>query len=67
MAAANIARGDSMPVLKRCFTLYNGINDLQTLKYVLIQLVDEENDVLKNISPKPNSTAVINLAKSNDF
>ena len=66
-AAAQVSHTLSMSVQTRWFSLYKSMNDLLASKYVLIQLVDEENDMLKEITPKNTSVAVLNLIKLNDF
>lgn len=65
--AAKIARSLSMPVATRWLSLYNAANNLHCLKYVLIQLVDDEYDLFKEIHPKANSKAILDLIKSSDF
>lgn len=65
--AAKIARGLSMPVSTRWMSLYNALNNLQGLKYVIIQLVDEEYDTFKNINPRVTSKSVLDLIKLTDF
>jgi len=66
-SAANHSRSLSMPVSTRWFSVFESMNDLQGLKYVLIQLADEENEILKEIHPKANSSVVLTLIKSNLF
>ncbi|KAG5666709.1 hypothetical protein PVAND_014724 [Polypedilum vanderplanki] len=65
--AANINHTLSMPVTTRWFSYFNSMSCLQNLKYVLIKLVDDEGEVLKEIQPKSNSNAVMSLIKSNLF
>jgi len=64
---ANIPRGLSMPVATRWMSLFNALTNLHSLKYVIIQLVDEEYDTFKDINPKSNSKTVLDLIKSANF
>jgi hypothetical protein len=65
--ATNIQRTLSMPVSTRWLSLYNSTNDLLASKYVLIQFVDEESDLIKDIQPKSNSIAITTMIKSDAF
>lgn len=65
--AANVSRSLSMSVSTRWMSLYNSLNDLYALKYVIIQLADEEGDFMKEIQPKTNSATILILIKDNSF
>lgn len=56
-----------MPVTTRWFSLYNSLNNLQASKYVIMQLVDQEYQTLKEINPKTTSALTIATIKSSDF
>jgi hypothetical protein len=56
-----------MPVVTRWYSLYNSLTDLQASKYCLIQLIDEEEENLFQVSPKPTSLDVVNPVKSTAF
>jgi hAT family C-terminal dimerisation region len=43
------------------------MNDLQALKYCLIQLADDEGEMLQEINPKTNSAKVLSLIRSLEF
>jgi hypothetical protein len=43
------------------------ISDLLASKFVLMKLVDDEVDSLKEIQPKTKSVAVLKIIKSSDF
>lgn len=64
---AKVGHTLSMSVITRWFSLYRSMNDLLASKYVLIQVVDENIDILKDILPKPTSAAVIKLIKTDEF
>ena len=64
---AKIPHTLSMPVQTRWYSQFISMDNLLASKYLLIQLVDEQNDILKEISPKATSNAVLKLIKSNDF
>lgn len=57
----------TMPVVTRWYSTYTSMRDLLSSKYVLIKLVDDEMDMLKEIKPKAVSLAVTDLIKSSEF
>lgn len=65
--AFNVPHTLSMPVATRWFSRFNSMSSLLASKYALIQLVDDEGEMLKEIKPKTTSASVINLIKSQKF
>lgn len=65
--AAKIPRSLTMPVAFRWFSQYASLNNLLESKYVLIQLVDDEEALLREITPKQTSAAVVKTIKSTEF
>ncbi|KAG5685057.1 hypothetical protein PVAND_014259 [Polypedilum vanderplanki] len=65
--AASIPHTLSLPVPTRWYSLYNSMNELHTMKNVMIQLIDEEGDLMKEIHPKTTSAAVCTLIKTISF
>ena len=65
--AENVIKTLSMPVSTRWYSTFTAMNDLKSLKYCLIKLVDNERQMLADINPKPNSVKVINTIASADF
>lgn len=65
--AAKVPHTLTMPVATRWFSHYASLNNLMESKYVLIQLADDEEAILREISPKPTSAAVVKSIKSNEF
>lgn len=63
----NVSHTLSMAVVTRWFSRYTSMNNLSSSKYVLIQLVGEASEILKEISPKATSAAVLNIIRSNEF
>ena len=57
----------SMPVSTRWFSRFKATSHLLASKYILIKLVDKEEENLKEITPKPASSAVSKLVKSMNF
>lgn len=57
----------SMAVVTRWFSRYTSLRDLFASKYVLHQLVDENFELLQDISPKITSAGVTKLVKSNEY
>lgn len=49
--SANVPRTLSMPVVTRWFSRFSALSNLQASKYVLIQLVDDDGDLLNEIAP----------------
>lgn len=66
-ALAKVPQTLSMPVVSRWYSRYNAMNSLLSSKYVLIQLFDDEENILKSINPKITSLQIANLIKSHDF
>jgi hypothetical protein len=65
--SANVPRTLSMPVVTRWFSRFTSLNNLQASKYVLIQLVDEDGELLQEIAPKKTSAAAIKSIKDATF
>lgn len=57
----------TMPVVTRWISRYPSLRDLMAAKFALRLLVDEEEDLIKEISPKPLSLEVMNLVRSTGF
>lgn len=57
----------SLPVITRWYSQYHTLKNLNSAKYVLIKLCDEESEVIQSTKPRPTAVAVVNLIKSSDF
>lgn len=57
----------SMAVVTRWFSRYTSLKSLNDSKYVLIQLVDENYEMLETINPKPLSVNVLKIIKATLF
>lgn len=64
---SNVPHTLTMAVSTRWFSRFTSLRDLLASKYVLIRVVDEDEELLKEINPKPTSVGVIKLVKSNEF
>lgn len=64
---ANISHKLSLPVATRWFSHFNSLKNLNSSKYVLIKLCDEETKLIEETNPKTTSAAVVKLIKSHDF
>ena len=66
-AAFKFTKSLSIPVATRWLSLCTSTNNLQALKYVLIQLVNEETELIKSFNPRQTSAAVLRLINSTKF
>lgn len=65
--AKNVNKTLSMPVSTRWLSMHTSLSSLLRLKYCMIEVLDEDGEIIKQIQPKANTAAVIDLVKSTEF